>query len=215
MNKQEENISDIITLDAIEKIVDIFLDYIFHTDKTVGIIANKELIEYAMGEVLKYDCVNVKKVDLELDDIEYMLSVDDDGNMIVQPVMEYYDKYFSAMWHVYISMDGDVEQTTIDNCLDRDVDVVLFGYEDESDNKENFAIDGKSVSKEEFDEYISRFKKLDDIDKEKYIEYSKDSDRDMDMFVTSTPGENLYYGTQYILFDKLSARNVFWSNLFF
>lgn len=135
LNKQEENISDIITLDETEKIVDIFLEHAFNTDDTVGIIANKELIEHAMDEALSDDWVSVQKVDLELDDdIEYMISIDSDGNLVVQPVTEYKDKYFTAMHHVYISMDGDVDQMTIDNCLNRDVDVVLFGYEDESND---------------------------------------------------------------------------------
>ena len=130
MNKYKENISDIITLDATEEIVDIFLESLEKTDKTTGIIANKELIEYAMGEALAQDWINVRRVDIELEDLEYMLSVDDDGDLVVQPVIEYSDKYFSSMKTVYISMDGDVSQDVIDNCIDRDVNVILFGYED-------------------------------------------------------------------------------------
>lgn len=133
MNKYEENISDIITLDATEEIVDIFLESLEMTDKTTGIIANKELIEYAMGEALAQDWINVRRVDIELEDLEYMLSVDDDGDLVVQPVIEYADKYFSSMETVYISMDGDVSQDIIDNCVGRDVNVILFGYDDECD----------------------------------------------------------------------------------
>ena len=133
MNKYEENISYIITLDATEEIVDIFLESLEKTDKTTGIIANKELIEYAMGEALAQDWINVRRVDIELDDLEYMLSVDDDGDLVVQPVIEYTDKYFSSMETVYISMDGDVSQDVIDNCIDRDVNVILFGYEEDCD----------------------------------------------------------------------------------
>lgn len=133
MNKYEENISDIITLDATEEIVDIFLESLEMTDKTIGIIANKELVEYAMGEALAQDWINVRRVDIELDDLEYMLSVDDDGNLVVQPVADFKDKYFSSMETVYISMDGDVSQDVIDNCIDRDVNVILFGYDDECD----------------------------------------------------------------------------------
>ena len=44
MNKYEENISDIITLDATEEIVDIFLESLKKTDKTIGIIANKLIV---------------------------------------------------------------------------------------------------------------------------------------------------------------------------
>ena len=62
-----------------------------------------------------------------------MLSVDDDGDLVVQPVVDFKDKYFSSMETVYISMDGDVSQDVIDNCIDRDVNVILFGYEEDCD----------------------------------------------------------------------------------
>ena len=133
MNKYEENISDIITLDATEEIVDIFLESLEKTDNTTGIIANKELIEYTMGEALAQDWINVRRVDIEVDDLEYMLSVDDDGDLVVQPVSDFKDRYFSSMETVYISMDGDVSQDVIDNCVDRDVNVILFGYEEDCD----------------------------------------------------------------------------------
>lgn len=167
MDKQEENISDIITLEATEEIADIFIEHALNTEDTVGIIADKELIEYTMSKALFDDWISVRKIDLELEnDIEYMISINPDGELVVQPVIEYDDKYFTAMQHVYISMDGDVEQMTIDNCLNRDIDVVLFGYEDEFDDKEDFTVNGKSVSKEEFDKYVSQFRKNDDKDKE-------------------------------------------------
>lgn len=188
MNKYEENISDIITLNATEEIVDIFLAHVMDTDETVGILANKELVEYAMNETLKHEYISARKVDLELsNEVEYMISIDDDGNMVVQPVIEYNDKYFSAMQHVYISMDGDVTQATIDVCLDKGMYVVLFGYEDDEefdDEDSTYEIEGRPVSKEEFDEYVSKFIKsdyrskyhivvkgnLDAIDAEKIIE---------------------------------------------
>lgn len=133
MNKQEKNIVDILTFDEIEDIVDIFIDKVYHTDKTVALITDKELVEYAMDELLNDDCITVKRVDLELDseDAEYMISVDDDGYMVVQPVEYYDDKYFNGIEYAFVDMDGCVDQMTIDNLLDRDVSVVLFGYEDE------------------------------------------------------------------------------------
>ena len=87
MNKQEKNIVDILTFDEIENIVDIFIDKAYHTDKTVALITNKKLVEYAMDMLINDDCIIVKRVDLELDgeDSEYMISVDDSGCMVVQP----------------------------------------------------------------------------------------------------------------------------------
>ena len=171
MNKQEKNIVDILTFDEIEDIVDIFIDKVYHTDKTIALITNKELVEYAMDVLLNDDCITVKRVELELDseDAEYMISVDDDGYMVVQPVQYYDDKYFNGIEYAFVDMDGCVEQMTIDNLLDRDVEIVLFGYDDDScgcdecdeccdDCEEGFTVNGKPVSKEEFDNYVSQFK---------------------------------------------------------
>ena len=165
MNKQEKNIVDILTFDEIEDIVDIFIDKVYHTDKTVALITNKELVEYAMDKLLEDSYITVKRVDLELDSeyAEYMISVDDDGYMVVQPVEYYDDKYFNDVEYAFVDMDGCVEQMTIDNLLDRDVEIVLFGYEDEcscdecDDCEEGFTVNGKPVSKEEFDNYTSHF----------------------------------------------------------
>ena len=162
LNKQEKNIVDILTFDEIEDIVDTFINKVYHTDKTVALITNKELVEYAMDQLLNDDCITVKRVDLELDgeDVEYMISVDDDGYMVVQPVEYYDDKYFNDIEYAFVDMDGCVEQMTIDNLLDRDVEIVLFGI-DECDCDEcekGFTVNGRPVSKEEFDNYVSQFK---------------------------------------------------------
>lgn len=167
LNKQEKNIVDILTFDEIEDIVDIFIDKVYHTDKTVALITNKELVEYAMNELLEDSYITVKRVDLELDseDVEYMISVDDDGYMVVQPVQYYDDKYFNGIEYAFVDMDGCVEQMTIDNLLDRNVEIVLFGIDEECDCDEcedseddGFTVNGKPVSKEEFDNYVSQFK---------------------------------------------------------
>lgn len=167
MNKQEKNIVDILTFDEIEDIVDIFIDKVYHTDKTVALITNMELVEYAMDVLLNDDCITVKRVDLELDSeyAEYMISVDDDGYMVVQPVEYYDDKYFKGIEYAFVDMDGCVEQMTIDNLLDRDVEIVLFGIDEEcgcdecNDSEDDgFTVNGKPATREEFDNYVSQFK---------------------------------------------------------
>ena len=181
MNKQEKNIVDILTFDEIEDIVDIFIDKVYHTDKTVALITNKELVEYAMNILLNNDCITVKRVDLELDgeDVEYMISVDDDGYMVVQPVEYYDDKYFNGIEYAFVDMDGCIDQITIDNLLDRDVKIVLFGIEDKcgcdecefackkdekpttaSATKSTYKINNKEVSKEEFDKKYEEFEEM-------------------------------------------------------
>ena len=180
MNKQEKNIVDILAFDEIEDIVDIFIDKVYHTDKTVALITNKELVEYAMDVLLNDDCITVKRVDLELDseDVEYMISVDDDGYMVVHPVEYYDDKYFKDIEYAFVDMDGCVEQMTIDNLLDRNVEIVLFGYDDDecgcdececackkdekhaTTSKESYFINGKSVDKSEFDKEYEKFEEM-------------------------------------------------------
>ena len=183
MNKQEKNIVDILTFDEIDDIIGIFIDKVFHTDKTVALITNKELIEYTMDVLLNDDCITVKRVDLELDseDAEYMISVDDDGYMVVQPVEYYDDKYFMGIEYAFVDMDGCVGQVTIDNLLNRNVEIVLFGYEDDgcgcdececackkddkpttttSSAKSTYKINNKEVSKEEFDKKYEEFEEM-------------------------------------------------------
>lgn len=131
-NKYEN--MDIIELENPEDIVDSLISCAmdaYEHCKTTALIANKELVVYAMGEVLVYDDFNVRKVDMELDDIEYMISIDKDGDVVVQPVMEYHDKFFEGIDIAFISMDGDVSQDIIDWLIDRDKDVTLFGLKDE------------------------------------------------------------------------------------
>ena len=185
MNKQEKNIVDILTFDEIDDIVGIFIDKVCHTDKTVALITNKELVEYAMNELLEDSYITVKRVDLELDseDAEYMISVDDDGYMVVQPVEYYDDKYFMGIEYAFVDMDGCVGQVTIDNLLNRNVEIVLFGYEDDGCGCEDccecackkdekpattsttsksatYKINNKEVSKEEFDKKYEEFEKM-------------------------------------------------------
>lgn len=133
LNKQEKNILEIIALRHIEDIVYGFLEVAEGTDKTLGIIADKDLIEFAMNETLSYDGVNIRKVDIELDDVEYMLSIDDVGDLVVQPVIDLNDKFLERIEQAYISTEGDVCQDIIDYFLERGIDIVLFGYEDDTE----------------------------------------------------------------------------------
>ena len=182
MNKYEKNIVDILTFKEIEDIVNIFIDKVYHTDKTVALITNKEFVEYAMDELLDDSFISVKRVDLELEDedTEYMISVDDDGYMVVQPVEYYDDKYFKGIEYAFVDMDGCVSQVTIDKLVGRDIPVVLFGYDEECECdececacqkdeksttptntcKESYSINGKSITKEEFDKRYEKFEEM-------------------------------------------------------
>lgn len=195
LNKQEKNIVDILTFDEIEDIVEIFINKMYRTDKTVALLTNKELVEYAMNELLEDGNIFVKRVDLELEDedAEYMISVDDDGYMIVQPIEYYDDKYFKDIEYAFVDMDGCVSQVTIDALLDRNVPVVLFGYDDDcgcdgcknecacqkdekpitTSTKSTYKINNKEVTKDEFDKKYEEFEEtyLDNI-KDMLLRYS-------------------------------------------
>ena len=220
MNKQEKNIVDIITFDETEDIVDIFINKVYHTDKTVALITDKELVEYAMDKLLNDDCIIVKRVDLELDgeDTEYMISVDDDGYMVVQPIEYYDDKYFKDIEYAFVDMDGCVDQMTIDNLLDRDVEIVLFGYEDDmSDEFDSDFSDGICIDCCDcVDEDCPRKcvvgckddEKTDKAKKDEHVEYSKDKDGDLHGFTASKSDGNSYYSYSVYTSDKLSVRDI-------
>ena len=130
MNKQEKNIKDVLTFENIEDIVESFIEKLYNTDKTVALISDKKIVRKAMDTLMSIDYITVKRVDLDIDDAEYMISVDGDGNMVVQPI-EYYDnKYFMGIEYAFVDMDGIICQATIDNLLERNIPIVLFGDED-------------------------------------------------------------------------------------
>lgn len=119
--------------DKFEDIIDIFIDRLFKTNKTVGVIVNKEFAEHIMDNLLDLDETSVKEIDLidRLNTNEYLVSVDNDGYVTVLPIEEF--KIIDSTDILYIDMDGDIEQTIIDYCVNLDKEVILFGQEDNCD----------------------------------------------------------------------------------
>ena len=123
-----------IDLDEREDICDIFIANaagINGEDVTVAVIANKELVNYIVDELFKFDWTSPKRIDFEKDDLEYMVSINGDGHVVAMPIESFKDKYFIDIDTVYSSMDGDVSQDIIDKCVNMDKEVVLFGLEDD------------------------------------------------------------------------------------
>ena len=133
MKNKYENIKMLDLDDKVDDIVEIYINRLYNTDKTVGVIVNKEIAEYILDELVKIDDMSIKEVDLvdymEVD--EYLVSVDDDGYITCVPIEDYVvlDKTDSF----YIDMDGDISQDIIDYCVNEDKEVILFGQEDEYD----------------------------------------------------------------------------------
>lgn len=117
--------------DKIEDIIEIYIDHLFNTDKTIGLVVNKEFAEYILNTIVKFDDISVKEVNL-VDDMntdEYLLSVDDDGWVTCVPIEEYVTLDNTDIF--YIDMDGDIDQDIIDYCVNEDKKVILFGQKDE------------------------------------------------------------------------------------
>lgn len=121
--------------DKVEDIIEIYINRLYHTDKTVGVIVNKEIAEYIMDELLALDETSVKEIDLVdyMNINEYLVSVDDDGAITIVPIEDFVVLDKTDIF--YIDMDGDIKQDIIDYCVNEDKEVILFGQEDECDGE--------------------------------------------------------------------------------
>ena len=128
----KENLN-IITVYDYTELAYKFIHHLYHTDKTVALIAGRDLVEYIFHEVMDLDETSIWRVDLTDDDpdIEYMLSVTDEGYVTVIPLDDYGDLYDADIF--YIDMDGSVSQDVIEECKDLEREVILFGLTDECD----------------------------------------------------------------------------------
>lgn len=130
-NKYED--IDMVNVFDDEDIYDIFIEHASNPelDETIGLIANRELVNYITDGLLDLEWTSAKKIDFEQEDLEYMVSIDNDGYVVAIPVEYYKDKYFVDMKTVYISMGGDITQGTIDECVNADKEVILFGLSED------------------------------------------------------------------------------------
>ena len=170
-------------------IAGIFIDCLYNTDKTVAVIADKELVAYVMGEVLELDDTSVKTVYFSDKDIsdEYFISVDDDGCVIFMPI-ENYD-YLKNVDAVYIDMDGSVSQETIDFCVNEDKCVTLFGQTDDCDKNDR-----------EFQDCCSH--------DETYLYISEDKDGDTHGFTASKSDGDSYMSYSFYSSEELSHEDI-------
>ena len=106
--------------DKVDDIISIYINRLYHTDKTVGVIVNKEIAEYIMDELLALDETSVKEI-----------SVDDNCVITVVPIEDF--SVLDKTDIFYIDMDGDISQDIIDYCVNEDKEVILFGQEDDCD----------------------------------------------------------------------------------
>ena len=172
-----EDIQMIDLEDKVDDILDIFINRLYHTDKTVGIVVNKEIAEYILDELVKIDETSIKEVCF-VDNIninEYLVSVDDNEWIRVIPVDNH--SVIDDVDIVYIDMDGDISQDVINYYVNKDKEVILFGQKDDGCDDEctcpeckcsaTYKLNDKEVDKDEYE------KAIEDIE-EKYLDGIRD-----------------------------------------
>ena len=186
MKNKYENIKMIDLEDKVDDIVEIYINRLYNTDKTVGIIVNKEIAEYILDELVKIDNTSIKEVDLvdymEVD--EYLVSVDDDGYITCVPIEDYVVLDKTDIF--YIDMDGDISQDIIDYCVNEDKEVILFGQEDDCEcDCENCPANDET-----------------------YLHTSEDEDGNTHGFTASKSDGDSYISYSYYSSDELSHEDI-------
>lgn len=128
-----EDIQMIVLEDKVDDIISIYINKLYHTDKTVGVVVNKEIAEYILDILIRLDETSIKEIDLVdyMNIDEYLVSVDDGGVITVVPIEDFCVLDKTDIF--YIDMDGDIEQNIIDYCVNENKEVILFGQEDDCD----------------------------------------------------------------------------------
>lgn len=172
--------------DKVDDIVEIYINRLYNTDKTVGVVVNKELAEYILDNLIRLDETSIKEIDLVnyMNIGEYLVSVDDNGVITVVPIEDF--GVLDKTDVFYIDMDGDIKQDIIDYCVNEDKEVILFGQEDNCDgNCENcYAHD------------------------ENYLHISEDEDGNTHGFIASRSDGDSYMSYSYYSSDELSHEDI-------
>jgi hypothetical protein len=181
-----EDIQMIDLEDKVDDIISIYINRLYHTDKTVGVIVNKENAEYIMEELLALDETSVKEIDLVdyMNIDEYLVSVDDNCVITVIPIEDF--GVLDKTDIFYIDMDGDIEQDIIDYCVNEDKEVILFGQEDNCDG------DCENCPTHD----------------ETYLHTSKDKDGNTHGFTASRSDGDSYMSYSYYSSDDLSHEDI-------
>ena len=173
--------------DKVNDVLDIFINCLYHTDKTVGIVVNKEVAEYILDELVKIDETSIKEVCF-VDNIninEYLVSVDDNGWIRVVPVDNH--SVIDDVDIIYIDMDGDISQDVIDYYVNKDKEVILFGQEDD-----DCGGDCKNCSAHD----------------DTYLHTSEDEDGNTHGFTASRSDGDSYMSYSYYSSDELSPEDI-------
>lgn len=172
--------------DKVDDIVEIYINRLYNTDKTVGVVVNKELAEYILDNLIRLDETSIKEIDLVdyMNIGEYLVSVDDCGAITVVPIEDF--GVLDKTDVFYIDMDGDIKQDIIDYCVNEDKEVILFGQEDDCDG------DCKNCNCHD----------------ETYLNISEDEDGNTHGFTASRSDGDSYMSYSYYSSDELSHEDI-------
>lgn len=181
-----EDIQMIDLEDKVNDIISIYINRLYHTDKTVGVIVNKELAEYILDILIRLDETSIKEIDLVdyMNIGEYLVSVDDNGVITVVPIEDF--GVLDKTDIFYIDMDDDIEQNIIDYCVNEDKEVILFGQEDNCDG------DCENCNYHD----------------ETYLHTSEDEDGNTHGFTASRSDGDSYMSYSYYSSDELSHEDI-------
>lgn len=181
-----EDIQMIDLENKVDDIISIYIDRLYHTDKTVGVVVNKELAEYILDILIRLDETSIKEIDLvdHMNIDEYLVSVDDGGVITVIPIEDF--GVLDKTDIFYIDMDGDIEQNIIDYCVNEDKEVILFGQEDNCDG------DCENCNCHD----------------ETYLHTSEDEDGNTHGFTASKSDGDSYMSYSYYSSDELSHEDI-------
>ena len=170
----------------VDDIVETYIERLYHTDKTVGVVVNKEIAEYILDNLIRLDETSIKEIDLVdyMNIGEYLVSVDNDGCITVVPIEDF--GVLDKTDIFYIDMDGDIKQDIIDYCVNEDKEVILFGQED--------YCDGNCENCHTHDE--------------NYLHTSEDEDGNIYGFTASRSDGDSYVSYSYYSSDELSYEDI-------
>lgn len=172
--------------DKVADIVEIYINRLYNTDKTVGVVVSKEIAEYILDNLIRLDETSIKEIDLVdyMNIDEYLVSVDDNCVITVVPIEDF--GVLDKTDIFYIDMDGDISQDIIDYCVNEDKEVILFGLEDNCDG------DCKSCPAHD----------------ETYLHTSEDEDGNTHGFTASRSDGDSYMSYSYYSSDELSHEDI-------
>ena len=175
--------------DKVDDIISIYINRLYHTDKTVGVIVNKEIAEYILDNLIRLDETSIKEIDLVdyMNIDEYLVSVDDGGVITVVPIEDFCVLDKTDIF--YIDMDGDISQDIIDYCVNEDKEVILFGQEDDCE------CDGECEN-------------CQSSCGESYLHTSEDEDGNTHGFTASKSDGDSYMSYSYYSSDELSHEDI-------